>query len=83
MSLMTVTLSPDLQGYVDARAAAEGLTDSAEFVRAVLERERRTYQDDVSRVQALLDEGYASGVLDTEPEQILDEIMAHLSTRRG
>lgn len=83
MSQMTVSLSPDLQGYVDARVAAEGLTDPAEFVRAVLERERRTYQDDVARVQALLDEGHASGVLDMEPEQILDEIMADLSTRRG
>jgi antitoxin ParD1/3/4 len=83
MSQMTVSLSPDLQGYVDARVAAEGLTDSAEFVRAVLERERRTYRDDVARVQALLDEGHASGVLDIEPEQILDEIMADLSTRRG
>ncbi|WP_375286686.1 type II toxin-antitoxin system ParD family antitoxin [Sphingomonas sp.] len=83
MSQMTVSLSADLQGYVDARASAEGMSDPADFVLALLERDRRAYRQDVARVQKLIDEGIASGVCDQDAFEVLDEIMAELRAARG
>ena len=83
MSQLTVVLPPDLQGYVDARVAAEGYHDISGFMRDVVRRDQAAYDADVGRVQALLDEGVASGILDMEPEQIINEILADLSQHRG
>jgi len=83
MSQVTVPLSPDLRGFVDERASSEGMTDPADFVRAVLERERRAYQDDVARVQKLIDDGIASGVCEQDAFQVLDEVFAGIRQPRG
>lgn len=83
MSQITLSLSAELQGYVDGRAAAEGYRDPADFMRDVVQRDRSAYEADVRRVRALIEEGVASGIVDVEPEDLLDEIIAGLSEPRG
>ena len=80
---MTVTLSSELQSYVNSRAAAEGYRDPVEFMQDVVRRDRAAYEADVRRVRALVAEGAASGIVDAEPEDLLDEIIAGLSQPRG
>lgn len=80
---MTLSLSPDLQGYVDERVASEGLSDPGEFVRALLERDREAYRQDVARVQKLIDEGLASGVCEQDAFEVLDEVFAEGGRLRG
>lgn len=83
MAQLNVALPADLQCYVDARVAAEGFADSADFLRDLVRRDQDDYEADVRRVQALLDEGYASGIVDAEPEDILDEIIADIHRADG
>lgn len=78
-----VVLPDDLQRYVDDRAAEEGFADAAAFVRDLVERDRDAHEADVRRVRALIQEGIASGIVDAEPEDILDEIIADLHRPHG
>ncbi len=80
---LNVALSPELQSYVDARVSAEGFSDSAAFLRDLIQRDQDEYEADVRRVQALIDEGIASGVIDAEPEDVLREIIAEISSQHG
>lgn len=78
MAHVSVDLSPDLQQHLDARAADGGFHDSAGYLRALAEQDRAAYTADVARVQALIDEGIASGIDPRSPEQILDEVIARI-----
>lgn len=83
MDPLNLSLPADLQAYVEARVSAEGFSDPAAFVRDLIKRDQDDYESDVRRVQALIDEGIASGVVDAEPEAILDEIIAELHHQHG
>lgn len=76
-------LPADLQHYVDGRVAQEGFADTADFLRDLVQRDQQEYQADVRRVQALIQEGVDSGIVDAEPEDILDEIIAELHRQHG
>ncbi len=78
-----LVLPADLQRYVDDRAAEEGFADSTAFLRDLVERDRGGYEADVRRVRALIEEGVESGIVDAEPEDILDEIIADLHRSHG
>ena len=83
MDHLHVSLSEGLQHYVDERVAAEGYADPADFVRDLVQRDQAAYETDVARVRALIDEGRASGIIDIEPEVILDEIIAGIHRHHG
>jgi antitoxin ParD1/3/4 len=83
MSDVSVSLPADLQSYVDARVAQEGFADSADFLRDLVRRDQDEYEADVRRVQQLIQEGIDSGIVDAEPEDILDEILADMHLRHG
>ncbi len=83
MADLSVPLSTDLQSYVDSRVAAEGFADPADFVCALVRRDREEYVRDVARVQRLIDEGIASGIIDDEPENILRQIMDEFPGRHA
>lgn len=83
MVALNLSLPVDLQRYVDRRASAEGYDNPADFVRDVVQRDRGAYEADLQRVRALVREGAASGVLDEEPEDILDQIIADLNRPHG
>lgn len=80
---LNLALPADLQRYVDYRVAEEGFVDTAAFVRDLVERDRDAHAADVRRVRALIQEGIDSGVVDAEPEAILDDIIADLHRRHG
>lgn len=78
MAQFHVSLPADLQHYVDGRVSAEGFADPAAYLRDLIERDQDAYQANVRRVQVLIAEGIASGIIDREPEDILDEIIAEI-----
>lgn len=83
MTQLSVSMPADLQRWVDSRVAAEGYSDAADYVRQLVRRDQDEYEEDVRRVRALWNEGLASGVLDDEPEAILEQIIAELPARNG
>ncbi|WP_445191439.1 ribbon-helix-helix domain-containing protein [Sphingomonas sp. Tas61C01] len=83
MAHLDISLPADLQRHVDARVSREGFTDTADYLRALIERDQHLYEADVRRVRALIEEGIASGIVDREPEDILDEIIADIRKPNG
>ena len=80
MAQLNVSLTADLQRYVDGRVSDAGFADPADYLRALIERDQHSYRADVERVRLLVEEGIASGIVDCEPEDILDEIIADIRT---
>lgn len=83
MTEPNVALPPELQSYVDARVTEKGFADTADFLRDLVRRDQDVYEADVRRVRALIQEGIDSGVLDAEPEAVLDEVIAGIHQRHG
>lgn len=54
-STMSISLTEDLEVFIDAQVAKGGYATASDYVRALVRRER-----DIARVQALLDEAEAS-----------------------
>jgi len=76
MAQLHVSLTADLQRYVDSRVLNEGYADPADFVRDLIVRHQGDHEASLRRLQALIDEGIASGMLDADADDILDEIIA-------
>jgi hypothetical protein len=83
MAHISVDLSQELEQHLDARAADAGIGGSAAYLRALAEQDRRAYRADVARVQALLDAGFASGVIERDALEVVDEIIAGTYRRDG
>ena len=80
MGMVTVSLPDDLRTYLDARAAAEGI-DPADYLLKLVERDLGVGDFDLARDRVLWDEGVRSGILDDEPEDILEQIIAEIPAR--
>lgn len=76
MADLSVSVSEDLHDRVRVRVAHTGYADTSEYLRELIERDQAAYEADVRRVQALIDEGIASGIVDEEPEEVVRKIIA-------
>lgn len=83
MEPLSLTLPIALRDYVDARVSAEGFADPAAFLCDLIQRDQDEHEADVRRVRALIQEGIDSGIVDAEPEAILEEIIADLHRQHG
>ena len=76
MTSLTVPMPPALQAGVDARLAEGGYADAADYLRDLVRRDRADAQADRSWLKAMIAEGLASGIVDREPEDVLDDVVA-------
>lgn len=83
MTQPSVSLPVELQRWVAARADAEGYPNASEYLQELILRERDVHEGRVKRLQALIDEGFASGIIDEEPEDVLEQIIAEMPARNG
>ncbi|HEU0066521.1 MAG TPA: type II toxin-antitoxin system ParD family antitoxin [Sphingomonas sp.] len=78
MVQLSVSLPADLQHYVEGRASAAGFANPADYLRDLIERDQDAVEADVGKVRALVQQGIASGIIDREPEDVLDEVIAEI-----
>lgn len=83
MSELSIQLPPGLQRWVDLRVSAGRYADAGEYVRDLMRRDQEALDDDVRRVRALVEEGLASGIVDREPEDVLEDIIAGIGRKDG
>lgn len=79
MTEMTISVSPALKQWIDERVALGQYADAAAYMHDLLRRD----QADTSWLRARVEEGLASRILDAEPEDVLDAIMAEDPDLRG
>lgn len=78
---VSIPLSPDLQTWIESRVSDGSYADAAEYFRELAQRDRE--QNGRQRLKALIEEGLASGVLDQDVDELFDEILADLPSRRA
>lgn len=83
MAQLSISVPSELQRWLDGRVAANGMTDAGEYVRRLIQRDQDEHRADVRRVQALIDEGIASGFVDEEPEDVIERLMLEIPARNG
>lgn len=79
MTDMTISVPPALKQWIDERVALGLYADATDYVRDLLRRD----QADTSWLKARIEEGLASRIIDAEPEDVLDAIMAEDLDLRG
>lgn len=88
MSQLNVSIPPSLRDWVDFRVAEGRYSSASDLVRDLLRRDQESAMEEESAeetewLRGLIAEGLASGVIDTEPEDIIEEIIAERRARRG
>lgn len=79
MTELTISVPPALQQWIDERIALGLYSDATDYVRDLLRKD----QADTFWLRARVEEGLASGIVDAEPEDVLDAIMAEDPDLRG
>lgn len=81
MAQLTISMPDALQEWVNARVAQGRYVDAAEYLRDLVRLDQRS--DDRLWLKAMIDEGLASGVIDRDMDEIIDEIIAEDPDLRG
>jgi len=76
MAQLNVFMPPALVQWVDARVAEGRYSDADEYLRDLVRRDQDSAGDETRWLKAMIDEGLASGMLDEEPDAIIDAIIA-------
>jgi antitoxin ParD1/3/4 len=71
MTEISVALPTTLSSWIDQQIAYGRFVDAADYVRDLVRRD----QEQTWRLRDLIEEGLASGVIDEEPELIIERII--------
>jgi antitoxin ParD1/3/4 len=72
----------DLKRWIDRRVADGAYIDEADYLRDLVRRDL-AQTSEIERVQALIDDGFASGIVEGEPEDLLREVIARIPVPHG
>ena len=75
MATMNISLPDPIKGWVEEQARSGRYDDAGDYVRELIERERERVEK-IAKMQALIDEGLASGVSDRTVDEIYAEARA-------
>jgi antitoxin ParD1/3/4 len=75
MTYHTLSFPPALQAWVDARIAEGMYADVADYLYDLVRQDARN-GDERARLRAMIEEGLASGVIDRDPRDIINDIIA-------
>lgn len=82
MSDLSNLLPPDLEQWIETRIAEGQFFDAGDYLRDLIRRDR-AQTEDTEWVRAMIDEGLASGIVDKEPEDVIEEIIARFPPENG
>jgi antitoxin ParD1/3/4 len=83
MSQLNVSIPPALKSWIDVRVAEGRHSSASDYVRDLVRRDQESAADETVWLRGLIEEGLASGVIDKEPEDVIEEIIANRRSRRG
>lgn len=83
MDRFTDAFSPDLQQFIDVRVMSDGFADAKDYLETLVRQDQVERGQGVECLRDMIAEGLASGIIDREPEDVLDAIMAEDPDLRG
>ena len=83
MGEMTFDFPPELHRWIEMRLAGGRYADVADYLRDLIRRDQDGLlpetSEDIAWVRERVAEGFASGRVEAEPENVLEEIIVELS----
>ena len=88
MNDLTSFLPPELRRRMEQRIAEAGYRDAEDYLRELVELDLAEAQeeedeDQIAWLREQIDIGRASGIVDKEPEDVIEEIIARRHARGG
>lgn len=83
MTELNVAMPEGLKQWVDIRLAQGRYADAADYVRDLVRRDQENTEDETAWLRGLIDESRTSDIIDAEPEDVIEEIIARYPAVRG
>lgn len=83
MSQLNVSIPPALKTWIDHRVTEGRYSSASDYIRDLVRRDQDSAKEETEWLRGLIAEGLASGVVDEEPEVVLDTILAERRARRN
>jgi antitoxin ParD1/3/4 len=78
MATMNISLPEQMKSWVEAQSIDGKYSNSSDFVRDLIRREQ-VRKEKIAHVQAMVDEGIASGISERSVDDILREVQAEIA----
>ena len=83
MNDLTKFLDPEIEQWVESRIAECEFASVEEYLAALVRRDREEADEETKWLREQIDIGRASGIIDREPEDVIEEIIARRHARGG
>jgi antitoxin ParD1/3/4 len=81
MAQINLSIPPALKNWVDAKVAEGRYSSASDYVRDLVRRDQEAVMAETEWLRGLIAEGLASGVVDEEPEAVIENIIARRRAR--
>ena len=81
MTDLSFSLPPDLARQVETRIAEGEFADLGDYMRELVRRDLDEADEQTAWLREQIDIGRASGIIDKEPEHVIEEIIAERRAR--
>jgi antitoxin ParD1/3/4 len=76
MAQLNVSIPPALKSWIDARVAEGRHSSASDYIRDLVRRDQDNAPDETAWLRSEIERGFASGMIDMEPEAIVEDIIA-------
>jgi antitoxin ParD1/3/4 len=76
MPQVNLSLPPALKNWVEAKVAEGRYSSASDYMRDLVRRDQEAAMTETEWLRELVAEGLASGVVDEEPETVIENIIA-------
>lgn len=83
MSQLNVSIPPALKSWIDARVAEGRYSSASDYVRDLVRRDLDSATDETEWIRGLIAESRDADMIEAEPEDVIDDIMAQYPAPRG
>lgn len=76
MAQLNLSLPPALKNWVDTKVAEGRYSSASDYLRDLVRRDQEAAMTETEWLRGLVAEGLASGIVDEEPEAVIENIIA-------
>jgi antitoxin ParD1/3/4 len=76
MAQLNLSIPPALKNWVDIRVSEGRYSSASDYMRDLVRRDQEAAMTETEWLRELVAEGLASGVVDEEPETVIENIIA-------
>ena len=76
MPQVNLSFPPALKDWVDRKVAEGRYSSASDYLRDLIRRDQEAAMSETELLRALVAEGLASGIVDEEPETVIENIIA-------